>query len=50
MNIKKEYQYLINVKITFFDLIEPKTGEQMVMYNDIQSRDTSLKMKLEKSK
>ena len=46
LDIKKEYQYLVNVKITFFDLINPKTDEQRAMYNDIQSRDYALKTKL----
>lgn len=46
LDIKKEYQYLVNVKITFFDLIEPKTAEQRAMYNDIQSRDYALKLRL----
>lgn len=48
LNIKKEYQYLINVKITFFDLINPRTDEQRAMYEDIQSRDYVLKTKLDK--
>ena len=46
LDIKKEYQYLVNVKITFFDLIEGKTYEQRAMYNDIQSRDYALKIRL----
>ena len=46
LDIKKEYQYLVNVKITFFDLINPKTDEQRAMYEDIQSRDYVLKTKL----
>ena len=49
LNIKKEYQYLVNVKITFYDLIEPKTADQWAMHNDIQSRDISLRKKLENS-
>lgn len=49
LNIKKEYQYLVNVRITFYDLIEPKTADQRAMHNDIQSRDISLRMKLENS-
>lgn len=46
LDIKKEYQYLVNVKITFFDLINPKTDEQRAMYEDIQARDYVLKTKL----
>jgi hypothetical protein len=48
LNIKKDYQYLINVKIIFFDLIEPETDEQRAMYNDILSRDAKLKIELKK--
>ena len=46
LDIKKEYQYLISVKITFFDLIKPETLEQQAMYNDIHTRDSALKSKL----
>ena len=46
LDIKKEYQYLISVKITFFDLVEPETVDQKAMYNDIHSRDLALKSKL----
>lgn len=46
LDIKKEYQYLISVKITFFDLVEPETVDQKAMYNDIHSRDLVLKSKL----
>lgn len=49
LDIKKEYQYLVNVKITFFDLIGAKTNEQRAMYNDIQSRDYALKIRLKDS-
>lgn len=48
LNIKKEYQYLISVKISFFDLINPETDNQKVMYNDIHNRDSALKSKLNK--
>lgn len=48
LDIKKEYQYLISVKITFFDLVEPETVDQKAMYNDIHSRDLALKSKLSK--
>lgn len=48
LDIKKEYHYLISVKITFFDLEKPETDEQKAMYNDIHSRDSALKLKLDK--
>ena len=44
--IKKEYQYLISAKITFFDLVKPETVDQAALYHDIQSRDVALKSKL----
>ncbi len=47
LEIKKEYQFLINIKIIFYDLIEPETDEQWALYRNIQSRDDSLKKKLE---
>lgn len=46
LDIKKEYKYLISVKITFFDLVDPQTEEQKSMYNDIRKKDTALKAKL----
>lgn len=46
LDIKKEYKYLISVKITFFDLVDPQTKEQKSMYNDIRKKDTALKAKL----
>lgn len=45
LDIKKEYKYLISVKITFFDLVDPQTEEQKAMYNDIRKKDTALKAK-----
>lgn len=48
LDIKKEYQYLISVKITFYDLLDPQTEEQQAMYNDIQQRDRTLKNRLAK--
>ena len=48
LDIKKEYQHLISVKITFFDLVKPETDEQKAMYIDIRSRDSALKLKLNK--
>lgn len=47
LDIKKEYQYLVSVKITFFDMDNPQSDEQRAMYNDIQTRDSAIKKKLE---
>lgn len=47
LDIKKEYQYLISVKITFYDLVDPQTADQLAMYNDIHTRDNALKRKLQ---
>lgn len=46
LDIKKEYQYLVSVKITFFDLVNPKTDGQKAMYNDIRTRDNVIKRKI----
>lgn len=48
LEVKKEYQYLVSIKITFFDLTDPQTEDQMAMYNDINDRDFVLKEKLGK--
>ena len=48
LEIKKEYQYLVNMKITFFDLINPNTDEQKAILKNITIRDSSLKSKLKK--
>ena len=48
LEIKKEYQYLVSMKITFFDLINPNTDEQKAMLENITTRDSSLKSKLKK--
>lgn len=48
LDIKKEYHYLISVKITFFDIEKPENDEQKAMYDDIHSRDAALKSKLNK--
>lgn len=48
LDIKKEYQYLISVKITFFDLVEPENDNQKAMYDDINIRDYALKAKLDR--
>ena len=47
LDIKKEYQSLINMKIILYDLIEQETDGQRVLYSNIQSRDDLLKGKLE---
>lgn len=38
LEIQKEYQYVINVKIIFYDLVNPKTAEQTAMYHSINHR------------
>ena len=48
LDIKKEYQFLVSIKITFFDLLEPQTAEQTEMFIQIQERDVKLKRKLGK--
>ena len=48
LDIKKEYQYLVSVKITFYDLLDPQTPEQQAMYHDIHTRDSALKTRLSK--
>ena len=48
LEIKKEYQYLVSMKITFFDLINPNTNEQKAILENITIRDSSLKSKLKK--
>ena len=39
LDAKKEYQYLVSMKITFYDLISPQTPDQRALYDDIKSRD-----------
>lgn len=46
LDIKKEYQYLVSVKITFFDLVNPKTDDQKAMYYDIRTRDNVIRRKI----
>lgn len=48
LDIKKDYQHLISVKITFYDLIKPENANQKAMYDDIKKRDIDLKNKLKK--
>ena len=47
LEIKKEYQSVVGLKITFYDLVEPKTEEQSAMLLYIEQRDKELKRKLE---
>lgn len=49
LDIKKDYQHLISVKITFYDLVKPESADQKAMYDDIKKRDMDLKNKLEKT-
>ncbi len=46
LDAKKEYQYLVSMKITFYDLISPQTSDQQALYNDIKNRDEKLKNKM----
>lgn len=46
LDIKKEYGYLVNMKIILFDLVCPENDCQYAMYKDIHARDKSLKNKL----
>lgn len=46
LDIKKEYQYLVSVKITFFDLVNPKTDDQKAMYYDIRTRDNVIRQEI----
>lgn len=48
LDIKKDYHYVVSAKITFFDLVDPKTAEQKSMYDNIRAHDTTLKKKLRK--
>ena len=40
--IKKEYQYLVNIKITFYDLDTVQTDDQKSMSDDIKRRNKAL--------
>lgn len=46
LDIKKDYQHLVSVKITFYDLEYPETNLQKAMFDDIKDRDRKLKNKL----
>lgn len=50
LEIKKEYQSVVGLKITFYDLVEPKTEDQSAMLLYIEQRDKELKRKLEELK
>lgn len=49
LHIKKEYQYLVSVKITFYDLDTAQTAEQKSMANDIKQRNKALLELLDKN-
>ena len=42
LHIQKEYNNMINMKITFFDLIAPETDEQKELFMDINHRSDEL--------
>lgn len=46
VEVQKEYHYLINMKITFYDLDNAHTPEQIAMADDIITRNSALKDKL----
>lgn len=46
LHIKKEYQYLVSIKITFYDLDTAQTAEQIEMVNDIKRRSEALMITL----
>ena len=47
LDIKKEYQHLVSMKITFFDRADYKTQEQRELSMSIDNRDKELKRMLE---
>lgn len=40
--IQKEYNHIINMKITFYDLINPQTDDQKALFMDINHRSDEL--------
>lgn len=42
LHIQQEYNHIINMKITFFDLIIPETDEQKALFMDINHRSDEL--------
>lgn len=46
LDIKKEYQYIVEMKIIFFDLDDYRTTEQKDLYDNIRKRDVDIQAKL----
>ena len=42
LHIQKEYNHIINMKITFYDLIDPQTPDQQALFMDINHRSDEL--------
>lgn len=42
LHIQKEYNHIINMKITFYDLIDPQTADQQALFMDINHRSDEL--------
>lgn len=42
LHIQKEYNHIINMKIAFYDLINPQTDEQKALFMDINHRNDEL--------
>lgn len=42
LHIQQEYNYNINMKITFYDLINPQTADQQALFMDINHRSDEL--------
>lgn len=42
LHIQKEYNHIINMKITFYDLINPQTADQQALFMDINHRSDEL--------
>lgn len=42
LHIQKEYNHIINMKITFYDLINPETADQQTLFLDINHRSDEL--------
>ena len=49
LHIKKEYQYLVSIKITFYDLDTAQTADQKSMADDIKRRNKELLALLNKN-
>lgn len=42
LHIQQEYNHIINMKITFYDLINPQTADQQALFMDISHRSDEL--------